>query len=644
MRLPASQPTRRSRTSGSFARGADTFFHALGMSLSSLGLVAMLAFATPLAAFLVYSLYHLSASVQVLLLTPLAGAFERLHGGLVMLPFVGHDVADGWAFRWQPSTGFTEPLRAAHQAYAWAWLMNRIAVVPLVGTGLLLTGLVALRMRGDWLGASEILRGARIVPAAKLAQVLRRRREASDLAIGGQPLVKGSETQHVCLTGGPGSGKSVGLMELLDGIVRRGEPALVFDPKPELIRHFFDAARGDLVLNPLDRRAVAWTPWAEVQGPHDYVAMAQSWVPEESKGSDPFFTDAARILAAGLLEATHARADLVELARLATQGSIGELLRATRGTSAAAFLSSEAAATRDSIRTTLGAYSEWLRWLRSDGAGFSIRDWVRAVAGRADASAGWLWLTSRGNVADVLAPLVRIWIESAVREILSRPVSRTARIWLILDEFPTLGRMRAVEQVMAQGRGHGAVVVLGLQSISQLRDRYGIHGAATLLGQPSTHVILRQNEPDAALWASQLLGEAEMLEPFESLHYAAADHSDAIALGERVVKVPAVLPSELLSLPSRTRRDGHKELAGFARLAGNWPIARIAIRTRDRPETAAAWIDADAGSTVAVALQRRADDPSSSSDAGPSAENSTGDERAAPATRALPPRQHQLGL
>ena len=66
MRLPASQPTRRSRTSGSFARGADTFFHALGMRLSSLGLLALLAFATPLAAFLVYSLYHLAASVQVL--------------------------------------------------------------------------------------------------------------------------------------------------------------------------------------------------------------------------------------------------------------------------------------------------------------------------------------------------------------------------------------------------------------------------------------------------------------------------------------------------------------------------------------------------------------------------------------------------
>jgi hypothetical protein len=99
-----------------------------------------------------------------------------------------------------------------------------------------------------------------------------------------------------------------------------------------------------------------------------------------------------------------------------------------------------------------------------------------------------------------------------------------------------------------------------------------------------------------------------------------------------------------LSLPSRTRRDGHKELAGFARLAGSWPIARIAIRTRDRPETAAAWIDADVGSTVAVALQRRADDPSSSSDTGSTAEDGPGRERASPATRAPPPRQHQLGL
>ena len=68
-------------------------------------------------------------------------------------------------------------------------------------SGLLLIGLVTLRLRGDWLGASEVLRGARIVPASELAQALRRRREASDLAIGGQPLVKGSETQHVLTRG-----------------------------------------------------------------------------------------------------------------------------------------------------------------------------------------------------------------------------------------------------------------------------------------------------------------------------------------------------------------------------------------------------------------------------------------------------------
>jgi type IV secretory pathway TraG/TraD family ATPase VirD4 len=658
--------TRRSRKSGPFERGADTFFHAMSMKLSSLGLLAMFAFAVPLAAFLAYSLYHLAVSVQVLLLTPLARAFERLRGGAVTLPFLGHDPAGAWELRWQPSPSFTEALVAHHAAYAWSWLAGRAAVVPLVGAVLLLAGLIALKLRGDWLGSSEILRGARIVTGRQLAIALRRQREASDLVIGGQPLVKGSETQHICLMGGPGSGKSVGLMELLDTVARRGEPALVFDPKPELIRHFHNTARGDLMLNPLDGRVVAWSPWAEIKDPHDYVAMAQSWVPEESKGHDPFFTDAARILAAGLLETTRAKGDVVELARLATQGTIEELLHATRGTSAAAFLSSEAAATRDSIRTTLGAYSEWLRWLRPDAKSFSIRSWVRAVAEPGSAPRPWLWLTSRGNLAEVLAPLLRIWIEAAVREILSGPVSRTRRLWLVLDEFPSLGRMRAVEQVMAQGRGHGAVVVLGLQSISQLRDRYGVHGASTLLGQPSTHIILRQNEPDAAQWASQLLGEAEMLEPYESMHYAAEDIADAITLGERVVKVPVVLPSELLSLPVRTLRGGHRELAGYARLAGSWPVARIAIRTRDRPETAPAWIDIDTTATVDVELRRRRNRSQEAIDPSPKGRGSEGPRGEAPdEMEASPPpvdgagqertrsepdqgarhsRQHQLGL
>lgn len=586
---------------GAFARGADTFFHRLRMQLWSTAQLALAIFGGCYLAFLVLGFWRLGPAMELVLLAPVAELIEHGWGQGRMLPFLARDLS----LVWYPTAAFGEALATPEGSRAAVWLHAWAPYPGLAGMILFLLAAGGLWWHGRQLGASSVRRGARLVEAAQLARQLRARGAASDLELGGLPLVKDSETQHVCLIGGPSSGKTVALLELLDGIARRGDAALVFDRKPELIASCHRAARGDVLLNPMDHRSARWTPWAELRQPYDPVAIARSWIPEAAKGSQPFFTDASRVAAAGLLEAMTTGGDLVELARLATQGKVGELLAALRGTPAEAYLDSEAGETRDSIRATLATYSTWLRWLRPEAAPFSVRDWVTAVAAPANGPRPWLWLTIRGNVEEILAPLHRIWIETAVREILSLPVDRRRRLWLILDEFPRLGRMEALEQIMAQGRGHGAAVVLTFQNLGQLRDSYGRDGAAALLGQPATQVILRQNEPESAEWAARLLGEAELHEPVESVRYAAAEAGDAITLAERVVSRPVAMPAELMALGTRTRHDGQQELAGYARLPGGWPIARLKIRTRDRAATAPAWCEATADGTVDAILKQR---------------------------------------
>ena len=95
--------------------------------------------------------------------------------------------------------------------------------------------------------------------------------------------------------GAPGTGKSQAIMGLLDRIRERGDAAVIYDSKGTFTGHYYDAARGDILLNPLDKRSPVWTPWAEIEDEMDADRLAQSLIPAGDH-STPFFHDTARAM------------------------------------------------------------------------------------------------------------------------------------------------------------------------------------------------------------------------------------------------------------------------------------------------------------------------------------------------------------
>jgi type IV secretory pathway TraG/TraD family ATPase VirD4 len=98
-----------------------------------------------------------------------------------------------------------------------------------------------------------------------------------------------------------------------------------------------------------------------------------------------------------------------------------------------------------------------------------------------------------------------------VNATLSLPADRVRRRWLMLDEVASLGRVQSLSDALTKGRKYGLCSIMGLQSVSQLRDVYGKDGAQTLLSCLSSQLILRANDPETAEYASQHLGECEVL-------------------------------------------------------------------------------------------------------------------------------------
>jgi hypothetical protein len=82
------------------------------------------------------------------------------------------------------------------------------------------------------------------------------------------------EAMHLLVVGDSGNGKSTTIRQALSQISERGETAIVYDPAMEYLPQFYDPARGDVILNPLDARCPFWTPGDEVLHPAEALALA----------------------------------------------------------------------------------------------------------------------------------------------------------------------------------------------------------------------------------------------------------------------------------------------------------------------------------------------------------------------------------
>jgi len=73
---------------------------------------------------------------------------------------------------------------------------------------------------------------------------------------------------HFLLAGTTGSGKTVAIENLLDGITARGDRAIICDPNGGYLSAF--ARDGDRLLNPFDTRSERWCVFNEFR--RDFVA------------------------------------------------------------------------------------------------------------------------------------------------------------------------------------------------------------------------------------------------------------------------------------------------------------------------------------------------------------------------------------
>lgn len=451
----------------------------------------------------------------------------------------------------------------------------------LVSAVLFLLMTVAAIRRGRRDGQDRFLRGGHKADDQELAKMIRKKGTASDIYLGRVPMVTGSEPEHLLITGAPGVGKSVLISSLLDRIGARGERAVILDRKGDFLQSFYSPERGDQILNPFDCRHAQWSPWAEASTRAEFARIAAAMVPEAGS-KDPFWELAAQNILSNAMQMLKKDGDCTvsSLSWVLQNSSVEELANMLDATSARRLLAPENSKMANSVLGVLGQRAMALEYL-PDQVGqepFSIKEWVQNEDGK-----GWIFLPSKANQHDILKPLISTWADCLISSVLSLPTSRSRRIWLLLDELPSLQKLPSLQMGLAEGRGFGLCCLLGIQSVSQLREIYGRDGAESLIGMSNTQVHFRSNDPDTAAWISKALGEAEHDEVNESVTFSSSEFRDGVSNSSQRHTRPLVMPTEIQKL---------EKFHFFIKLPGAWPVAETHVKPVDRPQVAEPFVPA----------------------------------------------------
>ena len=229
--------------------------------------------------------------------------------------------------------------------------------------------------------------------------------------------------------GDTGVGKTQLIMQCLRQIRGRGDSAIVYDPACEYVQRFYDAKRGDIVLNPLDARCPYWGPAQEMESEDEAYAIAASLYPPKTDKVDEFFHETPAQIFAHLLKrgpTPHQLAEWMSRRR--------ELMKRVEGTEMAFYIDRKAGPQRAGVLVFASAGREVL----PDAAGrdekrdvWNARTWSKKRQGM---DLHHLAATGAGYAASTAFSLDR----PAGDALADRAPAGQKPVWFVIDELASL--------------------------------------------------------------------------------------------------------------------------------------------------------------------------------------------------------------
>jgi type IV secretory pathway TraG/TraD family ATPase VirD4 len=395
----------------------------------------------------------------------------------------------------------------------------------------------------------KIIEGVQLLKSKQYKKHLGKNK--SDISIGNIQWFKNAEVQHLLVVGDPGTGKSQFHNQLFEHIRKRGDIAIIYDLKGDFIRYHGNKEI-DLIQSAFDDRSLAWDVFDDLKTDLDYKAFASAIIKENSQ-QDPFWTKAAQmVLVEGLRKGKSENWSFSETINFLTKSNFEILSKWLENTKAISIFSNEK--TASSVMTQLINDIDCLNYLKPVSGtkhNFSVNSWLDTQLKKVNNNeqAGWMFLPVIEKYKTVGTPIVAAILEVLANKILSMETDSKRRIWIIVDELPSLPRLTVLQRLLAQGRGYGVAGVLSIQNLSQLKVTYGADDAQALTGLCSSILSLRVSDPETAHYISRRMGKQIRKEIQNSQSHSKNHNKKGLSEGqsEHIVERPVVSETVIMT-------------------------------------------------------------------------------------------------
>jgi len=197
----------------------------------------------------------------------------------------------------------------------------------------------------------------------------------------------------------------------------------------------------------------------------------------------------------------------------------------------------------------------------SDFTVMDLMNWERPVS---------LYLVVRAEDKDRMRPLMRLILNQLVR-VLMRPELREDqngkplaphkhRLLLMLDEFPSYGKLEVFQEAMAYIAGYGLKAYLIVQDVSQLWGAYGHDESIT--SNCHIRVAYAPNKVETAEWLSRMLGTMTVVK--EDVTTSGGRFAAVLSSVSRTyheVSRPLATPDEIMRLKAPAKNENGEIVA-----------------------------------------------------------------------------------
>ena len=290
------------------------------------------------------------------------------------------------------------------------------------------------------------------------------------------------ECLHMTLFGDTGTGKSQFMLQLLALLNKMNVAAVLYDPDGLFAKLFFNEQRGDIIINPYDRRCPLWTLKNEI-GLGDAKSVASSIIVREGKDNGWFY-DKAIDLTTMILKEKLDNETLIEIF-----SNIDRLREFAKGTEFETVLSQSAPEQAAGVVSTMTNVATFLKFFDPKAKAWDTKSW-------GEKRKGWVFITPRQFQQEQLHKLNTAIIDMLITRILSMPEeeAKDKPVWLFLDELASLKKLPMLMKALTESRKYNCRCVLGFQGTKQLKSFYG-DDILTTVTQSETVVGFKTREP-----------------------------------------------------------------------------------------------------------------------------------------------------